>query len=62
MGKDEALNVRIDKSDKDAFMKKCEKVGRNYSDVVREMITAFNEGRLKITQTEEQKKMEEYYD
>ena len=62
MAKESLLNVRMG-SDLDTFKKKCELIGREHYDVVREMITAFNEGRLKIQQTDEQKKgMEEYYD
>lgn len=63
MSKDDALNVRINKDDKEAFLSKCKSLNRPYYDMIREMITAFNEGRLKIQVTEEQAKSnKELYD
>lgn len=63
MGKDDSIQVRIDGEKKKFFIEKCESMGRNHADVLRELIDAFGEGRLKITPTTGQKKaMEEYYD
>ena len=60
MSKDGVLYVRISDEELERFKKKCD---FKHADVVREIVTAFNEGRLKIQRTKEQKKaMEEYYD
>ncbi len=57
MAKDETLNVRINSTEKADFMKKCSNMGEEYYDILREMVTAFNEGRLKITPTDGQKQL-----
>ena len=50
------LRIRIDKTDFDTFKTKSERVtGKPYQLLLREIITAFNDGRLRIVPTEEQK-------
>lgn len=61
MAKDDILYVRISTVDLDAFKKKCVSMDREHPDVAREMITAFNEGRLKIIPTTGQKLNKELY-
>lgn len=61
MAKDDVLYVRISTVDLEAFKKKCVSMDREHPDVAREMITAFTEGRLKITPTDGQKLNEEMY-
>lgn len=58
------LRMRISQSELEVFQKKSERVtGKPYQLMLREMITAFNSGRLRITPTEEQKsKLGELYD
>lgn len=52
------LTVRMDKKALDAFKTHCtEKLERRHSDVVRELVTATTEGRVKITPTESQKEI-----
>ena len=55
------LSVKTDKDDLDSFKTKCESFGKPYSSMIREMITAFNEGRVKIIPTEKQKENLEIY-
>jgi len=57
MAKNDTLNVRVNATDKKAFEDKCSSIGREYYDVVREMVTAFNEGRLRIKPTDGQKQL-----
>lgn len=53
---DTMLSIRMNMSDKNMFQNRCEiKLKRKYPSVLREMIIAFNENRLKIIPTEEQK-------
>ena len=61
MAKDDVLYVRISTTDLDAFKKKCVSIDRGHYDVAREMITAFNEDRLRIKPTDGQKLNEELY-
>ena len=49
---DDNLAMRILKSDLDAFKKKA---GKPYQMMIREIIKAFNEGRVRIIPTNEQK-------
>ena len=57
MAKDETLNVRINSTEKAAFIKKCDSIDREYYELLREFVTAFNEGRLKIEPTDGQKQL-----
>ena len=56
---DEYLAVRVGKKALRDFKRNCKNLNRNYTDVIRELIDASNEGRLKITPTEAQKKSQE---
>ena len=50
------LHMRIAKQELDIFKAKSERAtGKPYQMLLREMITAFNDGRLRIVPTEEQK-------
>lgn len=63
MSKDTMLNVRMPVADVERFKLKCERLGRPQSVVLREFVEAFNDGRLKILPTENQKEeMKEMYD
>lgn len=57
MAKGDQMQFRIVSADKTAFVKKCNSIDRDYSDLLREFVTAFNEGRLRITPTDEQKNL-----
>lgn len=54
--KEVTLNVRVEADVHEGFVRKCSHMGRTYPDVVREIMDAFNDNRLKIIQTKEQKK------
>ncbi len=58
MAKDGVLYVRAEEDELDKFKVKCKPLG-GFSDVVRDIITAFNEGRLRIKPTDGQKKLNE---
>jgi len=52
------LTVRMEKEALDAFKRHCtEKLERRHSDVVRELVIAATEGRVRITPTEAMKEM-----
>ena len=54
---DDDIRVRIASKELDIFKRKVKRVtGKPYQLFIREMIGAFNEGRLRIVPTEEQKK------
>jgi hypothetical protein len=53
---DGVLRIRVPQDCLDKFQEKSKMImGKPYQALIREMITAFNEGRLRITPTEEQK-------
>lgn len=59
---DDRLDMRVNKEVKQAFMDRCNKAGRQYQEVLREVMTAFNEGRLRIEVSEEQlNNLENFY-
>jgi hypothetical protein len=54
----ETLSVRFpNENDLKNYYKKCEKMKKKHTDLVREMIIAFNEGRLTITPSSAQQKL-----
>ena len=48
----ENVRVRVDPKSHQRFRAKCTKLNRDYSDMLRELIEAFADGRIKITPTE----------
>lgn len=59
----ERLDVRISSEDKKQFLAKCEDLSRAPQSLLREMVQAVNEGRLKIKVTAEQlNNQQEIYD
>lgn len=60
---DDKLSVRVRSNDLTSFKEHCRtKLLRNYQDVLREVITAINEGRCTITPTKDQQQsMKEIY-
>ncbi len=55
---DGSINMRISAKSLETFQSKCIAMGRpGYHTVIREMMEAFNEGRLTITPTKEHKEL-----
>lgn len=52
-----SLNVRAETKSLNTFKRKCRAIGKTHSDVIRDMIYAFNEGRLRIELTDKQKEI-----
>ncbi len=50
---DRPLNLRVNGQQMDDFIAKAKKINRKPADFIREMMIAFNEGRLQITQPED---------
>lgn len=62
MSLDKSISFRIEESDKDRFIEKCDQVSTPPHTILREIVKAFTDGRLKVTPTPEQKKqMKEFY-
>lgn len=60
---DDRLDFRVNSDDKSAFMSKCSDMGASPQSLLREMVQAVNEGRLKIKVTEQQlNNKQEIYD
>lgn len=54
---DADLRIRISRQDLKKFKKKSSDVGKHPRVLVREMISAFNDNRLRIIQTKEEKEL-----
>ena len=53
---DDTLQMRVNSEELKEFTEKCESLVKPYQQVIREFLTAFNEGRLTIQLTDEQVK------
>jgi len=63
MALNDVITIRLPKASKIGFVKKCEYLGINHSDLLREMVDAVIEGRVKITKKAEvDSKLEEIYE
>lgn len=51
------IAARVEPEVKDAFNVRCQGFGTSPSDMLREMVVAFNEGRLRITVPKSQTKL-----
>lgn len=59
---DEQLRVRVKRSTFIAFNGRCALINKSYPDVIRELMEAYSEGRVRIVLPEDQKKaIEETY-
>lgn len=58
---DDNLAVRIFKNDLALFKRKCDDIGKPYQLMVREIVKAFNEDRVRIIPTDEQKESLKIY-
>lgn len=47
-----ALNIRLPEGMRETFDESCSTIGINPSELIREMINAFNDGRLQIKKSE----------
>jgi predicted DNA binding CopG/RHH family protein len=62
MSNDTVISIRVNSDELTEFKKQCEQLGKPYTNVMREFITASNQCRLKISLTEAQfKKQKELY-
>lgn len=52
---DADIRVRINNEELSEFKSKCDKIKKPYQLMIREMITAFNEDRVRIIPTQDQK-------
>lgn len=57
MALDTFFNFRVDDTAKEGFIDKCKSIGRDHNDMLRELVTAFNEGRVRIELGDEHKKL-----
>ena len=49
--------VRLETGNKDSYVEACKKLGVNHPDMIRDMIDAFTEGRLRIAVPKSQLKI-----
>lgn len=52
---DDNLRIRVSKEELEIFKRKSERLGKPYQLFLREVISAFNDGRLRIVSTTDQK-------
>jgi len=53
---DATLTIRVNKESLESFKKNCKTIhGKEHSSLIRELIDGVNDGRVKITPTEQQK-------
>lgn len=63
LGLDDRCHFRVNGSEFEIFKRKSERAGRDYQVLLREMMSAYNDGRLKIKLTEtQQTATQELYD
>jgi hypothetical protein len=55
---DDSIGLRINRIAKGDFLLKCGKLKKDHAEMIRIMITAFNEGRLTITPTKEEQELQ----
>ena len=54
-------NVKVNANELNQFMRKAKELGRKNTDLTREFIRAFNEGRMTITPSKEQLEQSKLY-